>query len=354
MKIISLNPNYALNEVRYPVVSSVRKSDKIPFLTLEIITNEGIVGISYIQVFNQKIGDATINIVKYLEELLKGKDPLAIVERNKEMWEKTKLFGHAGIVTFAISLIDIALWDLKGKIIEQPVYRLLGGEKNKLEAYASDGLWLGDISSILNQSEELISAGFNTIKMRMGRDNINEDIKVLESLRNKWGNDVDIMIDVNQGWSRKQAKEMIQILGSYQVYWVEEPLVTSDIEGYMELSQNDYIPICFGENIYGFENVFTCLNKNTSTFFTPDLQRIGGITGWLKIVPLLELYHVPCAVHLFPEYAIHLMTTYPYAEKVEWMSWSSELFDQPLICKEGFIKIPDKPGFGMSLAPCVS
>ncbi|QUW21271.1 mandelate racemase/muconate lactonizing enzyme family protein [Sporosarcina sp. Marseille-Q4063] len=349
MKILSLKSSYVLSDIKYPVVSSVRKSDKIPFLTLEIHTNEGIIGVSYIQAFNKQVADATSSIVAFLEKLLIGKNPLAIEERNKEMWERTKLFGHSGIVTFAISLIDIALWDIKGKTYNQPVYRLLGGEENSFDAYASDGLWLTNLDSIMKQSEELVSIGFTSIKMRMGRKNIKEDIEILDALRNHWGNELNIMVDVNQGWNRKQAKEMLDILKKYNVYWVEEPLDTNDLEGYNQLTLSSKTPVCFGENIYGMNNVFTCLAQNTSNYFTPDLQRIGGITGWLKIAPILEYYRVPCAVHLFPEYAVHLMSTYPYSEKVEWMSWSSALFINPLTCENGTIKIPDSPGFGMNL-----
>lgn len=349
MKILSFEHNYVLTKTTYTVVSSVRNSEKIPFITLEIITDEGIKGVSYIQSFNPQVTQSIISILKLLEELLIGKNPLATEELWRDMWDKTLLYGHWGIVTFAISLIDIALWDIKGKVYNQPIYRLLGGTKNIFDVYASDGLWLVNEAVVLKQSEELLSLGFQSVKMRMGRKDSEKDIKVLKVLRDEWGKDLEIMVDVNQGWSRHKAEDMLKELSLYELYWVEEPIKSNDLAGYAKLTNNSETRICFGENIYGHDMVYKCLKLNTASFFTPDLQRIGGVTGWLRILPFLEYYKIPCTLHLFPEIAIHLLSAYQYAEKVEWMSWSSDLFKNPIQCNKGEIQIPELPGFGLEL-----
>lgn len=331
------------------VVSSVRESKVIPFLTLEIVTDEGIRGQSYIQAFNKDVAESVGGMLRFFENMLRMRSPLEIDVIWREMWEKTKLFGHPGIVTFAISLIDIALWDIKGKIYGEPIYKLLGGKKNSFEVYASDSLWLVSEKEALEQSEILVSSGFNSIKMRMGRDSINEDINVLRALREKWGNKIEIRVDVNQGWSMYEAESLIDELTLNEVYWLEEPLDTNDITNYSKLNDKSKTRICFGENLYGINTIIECIKLNTCSYLTPDLQRIGGITGWMKLSPILEYYKVPCSLHLFPEYSVHLLSVYPYADKIEWMSWSSELFDNPNNCKNGIIEIPQENGFGLQL-----
>src|SRR5699024_6512678 len=218
MKIESFKFREVSVPVRFPVISSVRFSEEISFVTLEIQTNEGISGVSYAQSFNSQVAKGIFSILEFFENMMKGTDPLSTEARWREMWKKTLLFGHAGIVSFAISMVDVALWDVKGKYYNKPIYYLLGGEKKKYETYASDGLWLVNKNEALKQSEQFVKEGFQSVKMRMGRNDYKKDIEVLQALRTEWGDSLDIMADVNQGWTKHEAEDMIKELDSYNLY----------------------------------------------------------------------------------------------------------------------------------------
>jgi L-alanine-DL-glutamate epimerase-like enolase superfamily enzyme len=160
-----------------------------------------------------------------------------------------------------------------------------------------------------------------------------------------------LMVDINQGWSVEQAIEMGGKLEKYGLAWVEEPIDAEDDEGHARLSDALAIPVATGENLYRLRSTLRFLGMKAASVYTPDLQRIGGVTGWTKLLPEFESAGIGYSVHLFPEYAVQLLSaagvdTYNGPE-LEWMSWSSALFQQPLECSNGTVEVPARPGFGM-------
>lgn len=347
MKIMDFTHRTVAVPVTYPVVSCVRETKEIIFVILDVITDEGIRGISYAQAFHLHGAAAIRSCLDHLKAAVQGEDPFHIEKLWNKMWQSIKLLGRQGLPTFALSMVDIALWDILGKAMNQPIYRLLGGHRTSLGAYASDGLWLVEPSEAAAQAEHFAELGFTSMKMRLGRLNQHEDLKAIKKIRKALDDDIELMGDVNQGWSLDQAKEMGKKAEDLGLNWLEEPIDADDMEGYAELSNSLRLPIASGENLYTINPFHRYLNHKSSSVYTPDLQRIGGITGWKRLVALFEVYQVRFSVHLFPEMASHLLASCNKSEKLEWMSWGSHLFKEPLECTNGVIKVPDRPGFGM-------
>jgi len=347
LKIIDLKHRTVSIPVEYPVVSCVRQSEEVVFVLLDVVTDEGIIGISYAQAFHVPGANAIRACLEFLKTVIRDEEPRFIEKIWKKMWDTTKLLGHQGIITFALSMVDIALWDILAKSMSQPVYRLLGGHRTSIEAYASQGLWLVSSAEAVQQAENFAGQGFKAMKMRLGRINQIEDINVLTEIRKAVGEKVDILGDVNQGWTVKKTQDIASELNSLDLYWLEEPIDANNLEGYIELIKSLPISITTGENLYGVRSFQTYLQAKAADIYTPDLQRTGGISGWKRIVCFTESYNVKISVHLFPEFAAHLLAGLNSSERLEWMTWASPLFREPLECTEGMVKVPDRPGFGM-------
>lgn len=347
MKVTSFKHTAVSVPVRYPVVSCVRQSDRIVFVLLDISTDEGVTGIAYVQSFNKNWAQAIRLCLQQLESVVIGEDPRNTDNLWFKMLKSAKLAGNQGLSMFAVSLTDIALWDIAGKAAGLPVCRMLGGSPGTFEAYQSDGLWLVSAAEAAKQAEAFASAGFRSMKMRLGRNDFNEDVQAVWEVRSAVGDKTEIMGDVNQGWSVETAESAASQLTPYGLKWIEEPVEAESIEGHARLCETLSIPVATGENLYGVRSFHNFLRMDAADVYTPDLQRTGGISGWRRIQGLLEQYNKPSSIHLFPEYAVHLFPVMRRHLKLEWMSWAGSLFQQPLDCVDGHVRTPERPGFGM-------
>jgi mandelate racemase len=367
MKITGFRHRAVAVPVKYPVVSTVRQSSKVDFVLLDVMTDEGISGIAYAQAFSKHGAKAIRACLELLEEVVVGEDPRQIETIWQKMWKVTKLLGHQGLSTFALSMVDIALWDIVGKAAGQPVFRLLTPPTDcppsgsgtsapavpaapsaapALPAYMSDGLWLVSPQEAAAQAAAFAEAGFAAMKMRLGRA-AGEDIAAYRAIRRAVGDSVDVMGDVNQGWAPAQALDAGAPLAAEGLSWLEEPVDAEDDEAHAALTARLSLAVATGENLYGIRPFRRFLQAHAATVYTPDLQRVGGVTGWLQLRDLFEGRNARHSVHLFPEYAVHLLATAKQPDKLEWMSWATALFQEPLKCERGMVTAPLRPGFGM-------
>jgi len=347
MKVTSFKHRTVSVPVRYPVVSCVRKSERIVFVLLDIATDEGVTGISYAQAFHPHGAQAIRSCLNLLEPFVAGEDPRNIEAIWRKMLEATKLIGHQGLPMFAVSMVDIALWDLFGKLTGLPVCRLLGGEPSVYEAYQSDGLWLVSPAEAAVQAEKFAAAGFRSLKIRLGRADCGEDLSAIREVRRAIGANIELIGDVNQGWPAETARIMAKQLADFRLRWLEEPVDAENMDANARLSAAQFVPVATGENLYGVRPFHRYLQAEAADIYTPDLQRTGGISGWRQINVMLERYDKPSSIHLFPEYAVHLFPLIRNPLKLEWMSWAGSLFQEPLGCENGRVRTPDRPGFGM-------
>ena len=303
---------------------------------------------------------------QYLKPLVLGQDPWDYEYLNQRMGRATHAWGRKGVGMAAISGVDIALWDLMGKSVNKPVFKLLGGRtKEKIPCYYSK-LYRTDLGEMQKEAEIYLKQGFTAFKMRFGygpahlQKGVVENLKSVEAVREVIGYDNDLMLECYMGWNLEYAKRMLPKLAKYQPRWLEEPVIADDIDGYAELNALTSIPISGGEHefsLYGFKQL---LERKAVSVVQYDTNRVGGITAARKINAMAEAWSVPVIPHAGQMHNYHLTmstTASPMAEffPVFDVEVGNELFyyvfkgePQPV---NGYIQLDDnKPGLGLEIS----
>jgi L-rhamnonate dehydratase len=332
------------------------------WLVVEIECDDGTIG----------IGNAALaphptktTIDTYLKPLLLGTDPLDSEYLWQSMYRRTLPFGRKGIGMTAISAVDLAIWDAKGKILKQPVFRLLGGRtKPNIPVYASR-LYSQPLDTLYAEAKAYAAEGFSAVKLRFGwgpKDGvagINRNLDLVKTAREALGPDVDLMADCYMGWTVEYGKRMLRALAPYNLRWVEEPVIADDLAGYAELRALNYVAISGGEHEYTLHGFRQALELKAFDVAQFDVNRVGGITAAKKIADLCEAYDIAVIPHAGQMHNYHLtMSSYsaPIAEyfpKVP-VEVGNELFwyifDGEPVAERGVIDLADDvPGFGLTL-----
>ncbi len=332
------------------------------WLICEVETDEGTIGIGNAALAPQLVKKT---IDTYLAPLVVGEDPFDFSYIWEKMYRRTHAWGRRGLGMVAISAVDIALWDILGKLTNKPVFKLLGGRtKEKIPVYASK-LYSQPIKNLQQEAENYKKQGFTMFKMRFGwgpkdgSEGMKKNIQLVEAVREVIGYDTDLMLECYMGWNLDYSKRMIPKLVKYNPRWLEEPVIADDVNGYKELNNMNAIPISGGEhefNLFGFKQL---LDLNALSYIQYDNNRVGGFTIAQKINALAEAYQVPVIPHAGQMHNYHLtMSNFncPIAEyfPVNDVEVGNELFyyifkgdPSP---KDGYINLDDNiPGLGLSL-----
>ncbi|WP_226783063.1 L-rhamnonate dehydratase [Oceaniglobus trochenteri] len=332
------------------------------WLVVEIETEDGIIGLG-----NAALAPHAVKtlIDTQLAPMLIGQSVLDTEFLWQTMYRRTIAFGRKGIGMTAISALDIALWDAKGHVLGQPVFRLLGGRtKDKLKVYASR-LYSQSLEDLAAEAQGYLDQGFTMMKLRMGwgpKDGargMRQNIDLVRTLRETVGEDVDIMADCYMGWSLEYAREMVRRLAPYNLRWLEEPLIADDITGYAELRAMGLVPIAGGEHEFNLMGYRHLIEARAVDFAQFDTNRVGGITAAAKIAHLCEAFDVAVMPHAGQVHNYHVSlssVTAPFAEYFPQVpvEVGNELFwyifDGEPVAKDGHIDLPDdKPGLGLTL-----
>ncbi len=332
------------------------------WLVVEIETEDGIIGIG-----NSALAPHAVKalIDTQLAPMLIGQDAMDSEYLWQMMYRSTMAFGRKGIGMTAISALDLAIWDIRGKAVNLPVFRLLGGRtKEKLQVYASR-LYSQPLDELAEEAQGYLDQGFTMMKLRAGwgpKDGaagMKRNEELVATLRDVVGDEVDIMMDCYMGWSLEYAKEMLRRLAPYRLRWLEEPLIPDDIRGYAELRAMNIVPIAGGEHEFTPHGFRQLIEARAIDFAQFDTNRVGGITAANKIAHLCEAYDIAVMPHAgqMHNYHISLSTVAaPFAEyfpKVP-VEVGNELFwyifDGEPVAENGYINLCDNtPGLGLSL-----
>ncbi|MES2999874.1 MAG: L-rhamnonate dehydratase [Pseudomonadota bacterium] len=329
---------------------------------VEIETDDGIVGLGNVALA-PKIAKAIID--EYLTPLVVGQDPWDYELLSQRMYRGTHAWGRKGIAMAAISAIDIAIWDILGKSVGKPVFKLLGGRtKEKIPCYYSK-LYRTDIKEMQAEAEKYLKQGFTMFKSRFGygpahgTKGVAENLKAVEAIREVIGYDNDLMLECYMGWTLEYAKRMLPKLEKFQPRWLEEPVIADDIDGYAELNQLTSIPISGGEHEYSLLGFKQLLDRKAVSVVQYDTNRVGGITMAHKINALCEAYSVPVVPHAGQMHNYHLTMSTLASPMSEYFPMfdvevGNELFyyifDGEPVAKEGFLQLDDNtPGLGLTL-----
>jgi L-alanine-DL-glutamate epimerase-like enolase superfamily enzyme len=331
------------------VVGLPAPADTREFVTLELGTDQGLTGVG-LTFFGGALTPALRAAVDGLAQLLIGDDPSETEAIAAKARRAAGSSGPGGIFTLALSAIDIACWDLKGKAVGQPVAALLGGLRDRVPTYASGALMRPHpIDYLAKAGPRLRDMGFRQMKMQCGSEpTVEASVERVRVMREAIGPDVDLMCDINQLWSVNQAIEVGKRIEPYHLFWLEDPTAHDDYAGLARIADNLVTPIAAGEYHYGIVPFRHMLEARSIDIVMIDLLRAGGITQWMKIAGMAEAFNLPVVSHLVPELHVHLIAAIPNGLTVEYMPWTLRLWEEPPALERGQLVVPTKPGLGLA------
>ena len=320
------------------------------FVTLRLRTDDGIEGIGYAGFASGVMLKALKEAVDGLAEQAVGSDPMMVEEIGTRLLAIGGSGAPAGLVTRSVSAIDVALWDIRGKALGQPVYRLLGGFSDCVPTYASGHLWRTyDLDMLATTGLELVDQGFTAMKFRMGGEDTDaKEIERMRVMREAVGDSVDLMVDINQGWDINTAMRLGRLMADYNLYWLEDPIQHQDYVGYARIADALDTPIATGEYHYGMVPFRHMLEHRSLDIVMVDLLRVGGLTGFMKVAHMAEIFDLPVVSHLATEVLAHAIAATPNGLYVEHMPWTFGMFEEEPAVEDGMIVLPQTPGLGIA------
>ena len=321
------------------------------FVTVDVETDAGIEGIGY-TTFNGPLAPTLKHAVEQLGALVVGEDPLRTEAVGQKLRSAAWGSGAGGIFTLAFSAIDIALWDIKGKALKQPLAMLLGGLRDKVPAYASGALVRSySLDQLLKSARVLVEKGFKQMKTQLallGDTSPRIETERVHRLREAVGPDIDLMCDINQRWSVNQAIDIGRRIEDVHLFWLEDVTAHDDYPGLARVADALATPLAGGECYYGMTPFRHAIEAHSMDIVMIDLFRVGGIANWMKVAGMAEAFNLPVVSHLIPEVHVHLISAIPNGLTVEYMPWSFQLFEEVPAPVNGELAVPSKPGLGLS------
>ena len=345
----SVEVRQALVPLRRPVISKVGRFDKWPLILIDLHTDEGVVGRSYLEPYLERSARYIVPAIQDLAEARKG-TPIRPLDDFQNARKALNLVGYEGITMIAIAGLDMAAWDAHAKAAGLPLAELLGGRAGDVPAYNSNGLWLTpDVDRLGVEAAELVAeGGFAGLKLRLGRERLEDDLRAIRAVRDAVGPDTKLMVDFNQGLTRGDALHRCHALDDQGLYWFEETITYNNLDGYARLAAALKTPVQLGENFYGPRELMRAVQAGAGDYVMPDLMRIGGVSGWLRGAPIACALGIEVSTHLYPEVCGHLMRITETAHWLEWQDWANPILAEPFAVKEGHLIVPERPGCGIA------
>ncbi|MBI4640859.1 MAG: mandelate racemase/muconate lactonizing enzyme family protein [Candidatus Tectomicrobia bacterium] len=349
MKVTQVKSHVLRTPADNPLVEGIPVGNATrDFVTVEVGTDQGIEGIG-LTFFGGPLTPALKEAVDALGKLVIGEDPMRVEAISVKLRRAASGSGPGGIFTLALSAIDIALWDIKGKALDQPVSTLLGGYRDRAPTYASGALMRTfPVEYLANAGPKLVEMGFKQMKMQIGSElTVAREVERVRVLREGIGEEIDLMCDINQLWNVNQAIEIGRRLEPYHLFWLEDVVAHDDYQGLARVADTLTTPIAAGEYHYGITPFRHMLEARSIDIVMIDLLRVGGITQWMKVAGMAEAFNLPVVSHLIPEIHVHLIAATPNGLTVEYMPWTLRLFEETPAIEDGQIVVPKKPGLGL-------
>lgn len=319
---------------------------KAPLLLIDLETEEGVTGHAYLFCYLRVAAPAMVSMLGEIETLTKGAR-VAPVELWDNLAKRFTLIGVQGIVRMAMAGFDVACWDALALAAGLPLTDFLGAKRRPIPAYNSCGLGLMDKAALADEAEKLLAGGFGAMKLRLGYATLAEDIAAVHAVRKRIPGEVRLMADYNQALSVDEALARGRALDKENIYWLEEPIRHDDYAGAAKLARELKTPIQLGENFSEVHAMAAALDAGAADYVMPDLERIGGVTGWQRAAKLAAVNRVEMSSHLFPEVSAHLLAATPTCHYLEYVDWADVLLEEPLVISGGHATPPAHPGNGL-------
>lgn len=337
------------------IADSTRKVETIGFLIVRLTTDQGLEGIGV--TYHEVGGEATRELIlRNMAPRLIGRDPFDTEIVWNDFFQYLRGIGRKGLMFCALSAIDIALWDLKGKIAGLPLCKLLGGGKARVPVYASGGWTSYSDDRLVDEMKSMVARGFKAVKFKLGVDggtNPRRDAERVRKVREAVGPDVDILLDANNCFDAATAIQLANRIREYDILLFEEPVFADDLPGLARFKRGTDIPLATGEHEYTRFGVRDLLLNEAADYVQADGTRAGGYTEMVKIAALTQAWNVKFAPHAMENIHLHLVAAAPNAPFLERLlmfeSITGHVFRNAPVPEDGFMTVPELPGLGLEL-----
>ncbi|NVK23928.1 MAG: mandelate racemase/muconate lactonizing enzyme family protein [Gammaproteobacteria bacterium] len=336
------------------VLSDAKHGDHTHFevIVSTIFTDDGFEGTGYTYT-GGKGGRAIFSLLEdEIKPSLIGKDANQIQDIWNSMYWNLHYVGRGGLLSFAMSAVDIALWDIKCKVLDKPLWQVAGGADNKTDCYAG-GIDLNFTQEkLLNNIQGYLDRGFHAVKIKVGKEDYLEDVARAEAVRKLIGSDIKFMVDANYSMSEEKAVKFAKAIEHLDITWFEEPTLPDEYKMYGRIADATSIPIAMGENLHTYHEFTYAFEQSKLGFVQPDASNIGGITGWLEISELAKHNNIPVCSHGMHELHVSLLSSQPHAGYLEVHSFPIDEYTTcPLELDNGKAIAPNISGTGVEFDP---
>lgn len=334
-------------ELKKPISDATHTLTEISFIILRIQLENGVVGESYLLSF-QYSPNAIIGALKDIIPIIKGhraNETSLVYQKLDKLFE---YFGNQGILRWSQAAVNIAMWDAWGKSKKQPIHKLIGLTKNKVDIYGSGGWISYSIDELIEEVMNYADRGFKAVKIKVGSPKIDTDIERLKKVREAVGNDIDIMMDANQGMDLESAIKLSNDAKDLNIHWFEEPVDHQDFEAYQKLKAQTGILLAMGEREYDTLPLRELALRKVLDIWQPDILRIGGVEAWRNSAALANTFNLPVLPHYYKDYDVPLLCTISNGVGAESFDWVDSLIDNPMVIKDGYAEPHDRLGWGFN------
>lgn len=349
MKVTRVETRCVRVKLDKPISSALGQLHSFGCILVFVHCDSGIVGENLIFTLNARRTRVLQSMIEEMADLVIGHDAGHIASFWARAWRDINFLGHKGVPVVGISALDGALWDALGKMSNLPLYRILGGAQDRVPVYHSGGLWLSySEKELVVEAESFARAGFTAMKMRLGSPEPTTDVARVRAVRTAIGPKIKLMADANQGLTESQAIRLGRALEEFDLTWFEEPLPAWDLDGLARVAAALDTPIASGETEYTRYGFRRMLELRSADVLMPDLQRVGGVSEFMRVGHMAESYDIPVSSHLFPETSLQVLGALANAIYLEYMPWFSKLYNETIKFVEGQAIIPERPGWGFT------